>query len=126
MCLEDLKLGRGRKPERPVIAAVTTDGLLVGDARRVALVVSWIAATYFDTAGPTAVVDVIQLFFGPGHTGTPHISTNGPGGPLILRVEDVGQLITGPVSVAISNTSGLAQVTLTPIVTDVNAAPMER
>jgi hypothetical protein len=115
MCLEDMRLGKGRTPDPTVVAVATTDAVLGPDANRVALLVSINAISTNEPTGPTYVNDSVRLFAGPKASGTPFITASQPVTPFVLRVEDVGQLLFGAFSVEIISNSGVARICLTPI-----------
>lgn len=122
MCLEDLRLGRGRYTGLTKVLSGRQDSLLNANAQRVALVVSFIGTASFDSTGTGVAADSCNLYFAPNSTGQPAVLI-GPGhSPFVMRIEDYGQAIMGPISTFLSNFTGLGGGRITEILTDENSA----
>lgn len=115
MCLEDLRLGRGRQVDKPVVFNDTGASvqILQPDARRVAILISpqtvngSIVTITADNAGTIplfSLIDAVGVW------------------PLVLRIEDLGQLITGSLFGGLSATN--AGFVFTPIYTNENSYPI--
>ncbi len=124
MCLEDLRLGKGRYPGRIFRTAVSSDAIIPANARRVALLISWSGMYMFDGTGILTLADKLELIFGDQAVGIGFLSVNGPMPPLLLRIEDVGQLIYGPISAFIVNQTTSAEMTAHEILYNGEVAPL--
>lgn len=125
MCLEDLRLGRGRYTSVPVVINSTTDSILTPNFNRVGILWSMFGFWSWDQAGTQVMLDYAAII--------PHSTFSGgsvaaylfPGSStLFMGVEQYGQLVTGPWSVRCNNTSGVMGISITEILTEVNAPPI--
>lgn len=110
MCLEDLKLGKGRFSTQPVNgtpqSAVTP--LLPADPRRVAVSVSisgW--------QGANANGDIAVLTFGGVGNNSGKFVINAGQGPYLFRVEDYGMMVTADLSYTLTDVSTLGESAIT-------------
>jgi hypothetical protein len=124
MCLEDLRLGKGRVTQPSVTALATTSSALGADERRVAILVSCFLLSASETTVPTFIFDAAYLQFADVAGNDRQIVLQPGTTPFVLKIEELGQLITMPVSVVIVNASGAARVTLQPIISNVDAPPV--
>lgn len=90
------------------------------------MIVSIVGTTTFDPAGGALAQDLFTIISGPTPGAGIQIAFSAPNPVFVMRIEDWGQFITGPISVAILNDTGRAQITLTPILSEVQAAPAMR
>lgn len=124
MCLEDLRLGKGRVALTTVNVTVSTNAALPADPRRVAILISFLGMSVGDPSAPSLINDIGWLNWGDVIATPFFINAAGTIQPFMLRVEDYGLAITQPVSVQITNGSGFARMALTPIITNVDAPPV--
>lgn len=128
MCLEDLRLGRGRFPG--VSSFNTTAGvpaiLLKPDARRVAILVTFSGQAQEALATGSIQNDQCFISFGPNPQVSPAIILSTTSPVLLLRIEDYGQLVMGELHISFTDSTalGVNMVCAQPIISNVITTPI--
>lgn len=129
MCLEDLRLGKGRTTGTP--ASCVTQNVLTQmlhpDANRVALVLSYdgLTGNVPSVANPEPTVAIWTIGTDPDNPLT--IFQSPYNSPITLEIEKHGSLVTGNLSVELPLNGYLSlQAIAIPIISYVNAPPIAR
>jgi hypothetical protein len=126
MCREDLGLGRGRY--HGDTKQLTGGGAAYFPANnlRVSFLITLVGAAWYDSTAQTGVVDSGAAYRGNGLVGT-QFMTFGPSASIkVLRIEDLGDTVTGEVSFGLTNSSTFAVLTVTEILTKVEQQPITK
>lgn len=128
MCLEDLRLGRGRYPQKAAVQVNQTivQDLLPPDPRRVAIVFTFRGGIQVDPVTTDHTSDRVLLFAELTGSVLPVIVLDVYMPTFLARIEDFGQLVTGKwMQQAQLFSQALITVTAVPIITDVVAPIMD-
>lgn len=116
MCMEDLRLGRGRAVRNVTQIGPGISITLPADPSRVALAVAFV--------GTAASDDFVQVGLGPSIQSPLQFTLGAVQSLYLFRVEDYGQLVTGQITFGFNNPSGAGQLAVIEIYTEVNAPPL--
>ena len=128
MCREDVALGKARNPSKGFSGTGSQANVvaLTPDANRVALVLSFAGNGAIFTAPGHHPADSAVFTLGDTEDAPTKIVMSNSGSPLVLRLEEVGSIVTGQVIVNVSSYYNESTVSVLPIISYVNIPPIER
>jgi hypothetical protein len=127
VCLEDLRLGKGRFAGQPVSNGVTGNmqPIVPADVRRVALLLTFFGGVDGNSIAPSYSQDSLSIYADGVSKTIPIVTLTTYSGSILLRIEDLGQVVQMSFSGLGALSSGAnCSITALPILTNAIADPI--
>lgn len=128
MCLEDLKLGKGRFAQKPGIVGgpASLAVLLPADPRRVAVLISVEGLSLTSQVDGSTTYDTARIYLTAASETFIAAALVVGSPPLLMRIEDFGPLVTNEIRVDLTDISGLGlnNAYAVPVCSNVEAKPI--